>query len=343
MAIKGFLFAFGLLFFFCQTTHAQFIRTTNPILKLSGSCSYYCKAETTANAGFAGSVSNGITGWSRGTNNGGFSTQFFSGSVTFINQTEPKATIDGFPISYNVSHSWRSIFSGDNRLNHPNLYASCNTGGGSGGGGGTGGGGTCDTGGGLDDDFSWDPLNDDSSCVSPILIDLGDQNIECGGEQDAIVFDLWGNGKPILMNWVGKHNDDAFLVHDLNGNGIVDDGSELFGNGTRLILQDNKLAINGFLGLAQFDDPQLGGNGDTYVGPEDMVWQDLYLWNDFNADGFTDPGEMKPLSFYDFVALDTIPKERRLFDEHGNWFRFWAGAESTKGERLMIDVFFVAH
>lgn len=45
------------------------------------------------------------------------------------------------------------------------------------------------------------------------------------------------------------------LVRDLNGNGLIDNGTELFGNST--ILSNNETAANGFEALKELD-----SNGD---------------------------------------------------------------------------------
>jgi hypothetical protein len=192
----------------------------------------------------------------------------------------------------------------------------------------------CDLGG-LDDPVS--VVND--GCSSPILIDLGSDGIACGGAENLVSFDLLGIDQPMTLTWVQPHSDDAFLVHDRNGNGIVDDGSELFGNGTRL-LGDDVLATNGFVGLAQFDDPKLGGDGDLFITANDQVWQQLGLWLDINADAVCQPEEMISLDAYEFVRFATIPKEREVYDDHGNWYRYWASADAIDNRHIMIDVYF---
>ena len=181
--------------------------------------------------------------------------------------------------------------------------------------------------------------------TSPIVIDLNRDGFAFGGPEGAIWYDLLGMGKPFLLQWVRPGENDAFLVHDINRDGVVNDGSELFGNGTRLLLEKNQLARNGFLGLQQFDDPRLGGNDDGYISREDRVWENLYLWVDGDANGLSDSREMRALRDTEFLSLETIPKEAGIRDEHGNWLRFWAwsykGGPGRQSEKLwMVDVFF---
>ena len=56
--------------------------------------------------------------------------------------------------------------------------------------------------------------------------------------------------------------DDGFLVRDINGNGTIDTGRELFGDNT--LLSDGTIAANGFEALADLD-----SNADGVVDVND--------------------------------------------------------------------------
>ncbi len=80
----------------------------------------------------------------------------------------------------------------------------------------------------------------------PMTLDLDGDGVETVSVNDGVYFDHDGNGFAEKSGWVSK--DDAILVRDLNNNGQIDDGSELFGDQT--ILSDGTEAANGFEALA---------------------------------------------------------------------------------------------
>ena len=179
---------------------------------------------------------------------------------------------------------------------------------------------------------------------SPILIDLSDNGFLFGPEGKGVNFDLLGNGSPLFLQWTKAGEDDSFLIVDLNSNDIVDDGSELFGNGTRLLLEGNALAPNGFVGLAQYDHPDLGGNDDGFITRDDGIWEVLFLWNDIDADGVFESNELYPLEELGLTRLGTIPQEKKLSDGKGNFLRFWSWSYNDdlrpNDKFEMVDVFF---
>lgn len=85
--------------------------------------------------------------------------------------------------------------------------------------------------------------------ISPLILDLDGDGIETISKSAGIYFDHDGNQFSETTGWVGK--DDGLLVWDKNGNGRIDDGSELFGNNT--LLNNSSKAANGFAALANLD------------------------------------------------------------------------------------------
>ena len=92
---------------------------------------------------------------------------------------------------------------------------------------------------------------------SPLVVDLyGDGKIETVSTDGNIHFDFDSNQKIENSGWIGKN--EGFLVRDINGNGQIDNGTEMFGNHT--VLQNGKNAVNGFEALKDLDS---NGNGKS--------------------------------------------------------------------------------
>jgi hypothetical protein len=175
---------------------------------------------------------------------------------------------------------------------------------------------------------------------SPIVVDTRRDGIELGPAGAGVSFDVNADGFPDYVQWVRPRGDEAFLTLDRNRNGLVDDGSELFGVGTPLL--EGGTAPNGFVALAQYDRPLLGGNDDGIISRADAIWPELSMWLDTNADGIATRAEMRRPDSFGLTSFGTIPKVRRYIDAAGNSLPYWAWAGSARRERaLMVDVFFL--
>lgn len=176
--------------------------------------------------------------------------------------------------------------------------------------------------------------------VSPLLIDVKGDGIQLGPKGAGVHFDLKADGTPDHLQWVRVNGDEGFLVADLNGNGRVDDGSELFGEGTTLILTGEK-ARNGYIALAQYDTLEFGGNDDGLISNADTIWPKLRIWIDANADGKTQRGELTKPQALGLVSFGTIPKFQSDMDEAGNRMPMYSWVTTVKRKKLkMVDVFF---
>jgi trimeric autotransporter adhesin len=176
---------------------------------------------------------------------------------------------------------------------------------------------------------------------SPIVIDTHKDGIQLGPAGRTVLFDVNADGAADKVQWVRPRGDEAFLVLDRNRNGIVDDGSELFGVGTPMI--EGGTAPNGFVALAQYDQPLLGGNDDGVISHADAVWQELSLWVDSNADGIATRNEMRRPESLGLTSFGIIPRVRRYIDDAGNSLPYWAwaGATGRPARTMMVDVYFL--
>ena len=178
--------------------------------------------------------------------------------------------------------------------------------------------------------------------LSPLILDLDGDGIEA----DAITyFDHEGDGWAELSRWADE--DDGTLVWDRNNDGVINDGSELFGDNT--VLANGRKAAHGFAALADLDD-----NGDGVIDASDTAWTELRVmrWTDDNDNGMKDDGEeyLVTLDSLDIESLNTGFANSNHVDESGNEHRQEGGYTKTVTNddgttetvtRKMTDVWFV--
>lgn len=152
----------------------------------------------------------------------------------------------------------------------------------------------------------------------PILIDMENDGIHLTGLDDPVWFDIDADGDTDLMSWTDRS--EGLLALDRNGNGMIDDGSELFGNATRLV--DGTLALNGYLALAELDTWVFAGNGDGRISSVDAAYEHLRLWADWNHDGVSQPAELVTLQSAKILRIGLSHKRSNRTDRYGNEFRF---------------------
>ena len=136
----------------------------------------------------------------------------------------------------------------------------------------------------------------------PIVVDLDGDGIELTSVEDGVHFDITGTGKPVQTAWI--KGGDAFLARDINGNGKIDSGLELFG--------DQWGAKNGFEELKKLD-----SNNDGFIGPEDKYYQQLILWRD-NGDGVSTSDELLTLQQAGIERIALNYKNTKILTDTNN-------------------------
>jgi hypothetical protein len=179
-------------------------------------------------------------------------------------------------------------------------------------------------------DSGVDDLND---MLSPLILDLdgnGVQTLPLRGS--GIYFDHDSNGIAEKTGWVSPS--DGLLVIDLNQNGVIDHGRELFGNHSRL--SDDELAEHGFAALAKYD-----SNRDRKIDAKDLAWSRLKIWQDLNSNAKTDPGELFTLEGAGVKVLFLNFRQSPEIDVNGNDHRLKGTYQKTSGQiAALTDVWF---
>ena len=161
--------------------------------------------------------------------------------------------------------------------------------------------------------------------VSPLVFDLDGDGIELTHAYDQnVYFDIDNDGHAERVGWVGP--DDGLLAMDHNGNGNIDDITELYGDD--IMPAFDKLALH-------------DSNDDGVIDANDVDFGNFLIWRDLNQNGLTEDGELQTLNEADIVSvsLDEQPDSRWIEENYissNSTFR-WAGGQT--GE--LVDAHFL--
>ena len=167
------------------------------------------------------------------------------------------------------------------------------------------------------------------SSVTPLILDLNGDSVRTFGKEAGPQFDIAGLGLKALVGWSSP--EDGFLVRDINYDGSINDGSEMFGEAT--VLANGERAQNGFEALSDLDI-----NHDSTIDSQDEAFNSLAVWRDANTDGITDAGELLTLAQHDIASLSLSYTESDRID-NGNQLRLVSNYTTTDGTSYeMVDV-----
>lgn len=173
---------------------------------------------------------------------------------------------------------------------------------------------------------------------SPIIIDTKGEGYHLTSLQGGVNFAFFPGKAPVQVSWTDPAYSNGFLVLDRNGDGTINDGSELFGNQTPQPPSDHP---NGYIALSVYDDPSNGGNGNGVIDPGDAIFSKLRVWIDANHNGISEPSELHNLSELGISHIGLKYRRDQYVDRYGNAFRYTASVIDAAGQhdRRTYDVF----
>ena len=134
------------------------------------------------------------------------------------------------------------------------------------------------------------------SLYDPIALDLNaNGKIDTLSLENGVFFDHNGDKVAFKSSWV--NSSDGILARDIDGDGKITSGAELFGNFTKL--KNGELAKNGKEALSDLDSDENG-----VFDERDEAFGQILVWQDKNSDGISQKNELKTLNEHNIKSID---------------------------------------
>jgi Ca2+-binding RTX toxin-like protein len=148
----------------------------------------------------------------------------------------------------------------------------------------------------------------------PLILDLDGNGVSLKAlATSSVYFDLNTDGFREHTGWVSPG--DGLLVRDLNGNGVIDNGGELFGSETQ----------DGFNALRLLDN-----NADGVINNSDTAFASLRVWRDTNQDGISQASELSTLAQANVASINLTAAASTTL-RAGNAIEFIGSFTQTNG------------
>ncbi|MFT3707694.1 MAG: hypothetical protein QM817_08505 [Archangium sp.] len=172
--------------------------------------------------------------------------------------------------------------------------------------------------------------NDEFRCTTPLVFSFDSSPVKFEQSDRPFAFTP---RVPVQSDWPSAAT--PWLARDLNDNGRIDDGSELFGSNTRV---GDGIAKHGFEALAALD-----ADGNGRIDAQDPAFRELVIWRDANGDRRSQRSELTSLGEERIDSIALTFTDQPKCDSRGNCERQRASfgfrdASGTKREGNVIDV-----
>jgi hypothetical protein len=162
-------------------------------------------------------------------------------------------------------------------------------------------------------------------------MDLNGDGIQTTTAQNGVSFDINNDGKADQTAWVARG--DGLLVRDINKDGAINNGSELFGSATSL--GNGKTAADGYVAMRALDT-----NKDGVLDANDAAFGELMVWTDLDGNGITGANELTNLSDLGINSI-SLNATKSTQNNNGNLIGLMGSYTTTDGKtHTMGDVWF---
>jgi hypothetical protein len=169
--------------------------------------------------------------------------------------------------------------------------------------------------------------NDRFECTTPLVLVLDGAPVRFLASPGRFAFTP---SRPVTTDWPLSAT--PWLARDLDGDGRIDSGRELFGSDT--LLPGGGVARQGFEALEALDE-----NHDGLVDARDPAFAELLLWRDVNGDRRSDAAELERLSTR-VSSLSTSATPVPRCDRRGNCERERGTVTLSSGVHAeLVDVY----
>ncbi|NLS02725.1 type I secretion C-terminal target domain-containing protein, partial [Rhizobium sp. P32RR-XVIII] len=141
-----------------------------------------------------------------------------------------------------------------------------------------------------------------NKAIDPIVLDLDHNGVALTSLDNGVQFDINADGHKDQIAWTA--GSDGILALDVDGNGKIDNGSEIF---------SPHFAGGSYAdGLAALS--TLDSNHDGKVDAADEAFSKLTVWQDLNHNGITDNGELSSLADHSIssISLDASASDAQI-------------------------------